>query len=178
MNHALKITGIVVSSLLLTGILLWGLMYNLTNVFAARSIITEDAANQQQLLTATSSATARSYSFDIAGTEAVTLFIGTTFDGFGASPAIFSIEVSDVAEPAQGAARYGTTTPLTLAYGDGDTAALVLSTTTPFGFANETYATTTVSLDMRNHTHQFLRVIRTSTSASRSTSSVSIITKY
>lgn len=178
MSNTLKITGIVVIALLLTGVFMWAFLSNVQNALGITRTVTPGFQDQEYLLNATSSATARSGSYSIAGAQKVTLFIGSTFASELADEANFSFEVSDTPEPAQGVAIYGTSTPVTRTVDDVEVPMFVFGTTSPFALAGKAFGTTTVSIDLRQNTYAFLRVIRTTDTANRSTSTVSIINSY
>lgn len=176
-----KYISIIALAILLTVILFGSLLYGLQSVLGVSGGGIVANSDQAYLITATSSATARSNSYDIQGAERVTFFIGSAFhgntDSIDEHTATFTFEVSDIPEPAQGAAIYGTSTPITLTYANSQAESLVMGTSSPFLLAPATYGTTTVSLDLRQHAYSFVRVIRTGT-ADQSTSTVSIIRSY
>lgn len=180
MSTTSKYITIIALAVLLAGIMTAGLLYGLKGVLALSGGGITSSADQAYLegFSATTSASARSFSYDIQGVEEVTLFIGTAFDGEGTDEATFSVEVSDIPEPAQGAAIYGTTTPITRGVDNVLVPNLEFGTTSPFALAAGTYGTTTLSLDLRQHSYPFLRIIRTTDTEGRSTSTVSIIRKY
>src|SRR3990167_5518244 len=177
MQNIIKITGVVVLALVLAVVFLGVLLVNIENVFGISRTVTPGVQDQEYLLNATSSATSRSSSYSIAGMEKVTLFIGTIIEEgvFPQQTVTYTFEVSDVPEPGQGTALVGTSTPVTRTVDDVEIPQLVVGTSSPFALAAKTFGTTTVSIDLRQHTYPFLRVIRTATAANRSTSTVSII---
>ena len=165
-------------AVLLAGLFVTVLLSGLQGVLAGSGGGINASADQAYLLPATTTATARSNSYDIQGVQKVTLFIGSAFDPLDADQATFTFEVSDVPEQSQGAARFGTSTPVTRTTDDVEINSLEIGTTSPFALADSTFGTTTVSLDLRQHGYSFLRVIRTTDTGTRSTSTVSIIRSY
>src|SRR3990167_1956253 len=170
-------TAIVTLGILLSAILVGAILYGLQSVLAVSGGGIVASSDQAYLINATSSATARSNSYDIQGAKRVTLFIGSAFDGLNADEANFTFEMSDIAEPAQGVSRYGTTTRVVL-FSGATVGRIEFGTTSPFALAAATYGTTTASIELTNNGYSFLRVIRTTDTANRSTSTVSIIRSY
>ena len=169
--------GVIITSLILTAIFVYALVYGLQAVLGVSGGGIAASSDQAYLITATSSATARSNSYDIQGARRVTLFIGSAFDGLNTDEAVFTFEMSDIAEPAQGVSRYGTTTRVVL-FSGATVGRIEFGTTSPFALAAATYGTTTASIELTNNGYSFLRVIRTTDTANRSTSTVSIIRTY
>ena len=147
-----------------------------TNV-GVESTITSGVYQQDYMLVSTSTATARSDSFEVRGAKRVTFFIGEQFHGgpdTNSTSNEYTFEVGDQQEPGQGTALYSTSTLLSK---DFLTLAgnVVFSTSTPFNSTSG--GTTTVSLDLDKNSFGFVRVVRVGT-ADVSTSTVSIIRSY
>ncbi len=139
--------------------------------------VTPNTWNTVYMLQSTSTATARSNSIFIAGAKSVTLFVGVEFASGDLDTIVaneFTIEVGNKREPGQGVALYSTTTTFSTDFLTSATT-LSFSTSTPFGSING--GTTTASVDLDKNTYPFLRIVRTAT-ADTSTSTVVAVIEF
>jgi len=179
MSNTVKILGIIIMALLLAVVFTGFLWSNIQNVMGITRTADQGFQDQEYLVSASSSATVRTDSHLIAGAERVTLFLANEFHtDVTEQTATFSVEVSDVPEPSNGSTLVGTTTPFTIPYNNALVSTLDVGTSSPFLLANETIATTTITLDLRQFTYPFLRVIKTGTTADAATTTISIIKQY
>lgn len=178
MNNKLKIGfGVAILALL---VLIFFRLPVVEETLGTRGSVTYGFWDAVPILSATSSATARSQSFSIGGAKKVTFLIGTQWETFSGgvveTPAnTYTFEVADELEPSQLTTVVGTTTTIRTAFLTGQTE-IAISTST-LGIA--TTGTTTVSLELTDRSFPFVRVVRVrGDSEESSTTTVMIIREY